>query len=227
MEKSADVTILLDRSGSMASIRETAVEGINKFIRKMRETPGKGRWSLFLFDDQDSARGAGEVFPLPVFEGVDDKINPFFKLKDFTPRGWTALRDALCMTIRRTKNRIVNSPDGLQPKVLFVIMTDGLENASLEFSTTQMRELLAEAQTKWNWEFIYLGANQDAFAVGESLGQKPCMNTGHTNKINYEATAGGVLYALSEASNSSRAWKAEGNESADDLISNSSPDVKN
>lgn len=160
----ADVTIVLDRSGSMASIRDAMILATNNFIAKMKTAPGTGCWTMFQFDDPSSAQGAGEAFPHVAYAGKSDRDVPGF---EFTPRGGTALVDAVCDAIAKTKQRLNAMTEVVRKatRVLFVIITDGEENSSKRFSSAQMREMIAECQGKLGWEFMYMAANQDAFAV--------------------------------------------------------------
>src|SRR5262245_5538970 len=149
----------------MRSIRDVTVKNINGFIEDINKVPGEGSWSLLQFDDPDSARGGGEGFPHVVFEGRPHREVPLFEAADFCPRGTTALIDAMCLTIQRTRERIASLPEASRPAVMIVVMTDGLENASRAFTGAQLREMVAQMQAApHGWEFVYLGANQDAFA---------------------------------------------------------------
>ena len=163
----ADVTIILDRSASMHSIRRPTVDGINKFIRDVLDIPGEGCWTLVLFDDPASAQGAKELFPHVVFSQKSNEEVPLLEEADFLTRGGTALVDAVCKTLHFTKERISKlSPEGQKERrVMIVIVTDGKENSSHEFSTSDMRGLIAQCQSESRWEFQFLAANQDAFAT--------------------------------------------------------------
>src|SRR5437588_6465110 len=103
MTRPIDVTIILDRSGSMQSIRSATVQGVNDFIRSVNEVPGEGAWTLLQFDDPDSARGADEEFPHCIFGHAPSAQVPLLEPKDFVPRGRTALVDAVCTTLLRLR----------------------------------------------------------------------------------------------------------------------------
>jgi hypothetical protein len=213
-----DITIILDRSGSMASIREAAVKGINDYMRSVDEEPGEGCWSLFQFDEWDSARGAKENFPCKVFEQVPTQRRPFLELHSYQPRGSTALIDAVALTINDIKARIAALAKDKRPtKVMVVIMTDGLENASKEFSNPQLRALIAEQQAA-GWVFLYLGANQDSFAEAGKYG------IDRRFARNYAPTAQGVVSVLGAAARASRNWKLDGNQSAAAFHTDGEPD---
>lgn len=220
MAQVTEVIILLDRSGSMAAIQEATVRGINNFINDVNKVPGEGYWSFYQFDDPASALGAKEAFPHTVFERVHYREVPRLEAKDFLPRNSTALVDATCLTIQKVRERYLASPESRRPRVLIVIMTDGMENASRQFTADQMRQLIAEVQSSYKWEFIYLGANQDTFAVAKDYGVKT------SQAFHYTANAIGTTAVLASGAVCARGWKAEGNKSVDPLMGSSQPDVQ-
>ncbi len=217
-----DITILLDCSGSMESIKEATVKAINGFIEDQKKVAGEGCWTLVQFDDPGSAAGARERFPHVLFSQKSEKEVPLFELPNFQPRGGTALIDALCLTIQQTKDRILALPAVYRPKVLFVIMTDGEENSSREFTTERLRELIAETQTQYGFGYLYLGANQDAFKVASHYGIQ--------GGLSYQANAVGTAAVMTSGAICARAWKADGNESLAKFVSDAnqepSPGVK-
>lgn len=163
-----DITVLLDRSGSMASVRTDVEGGFARFLEEQRRIPGECRLSLVQFDSE-----AIET----LFEGCPIAAAAPISL---VPRGWTPLLDAVGRTIGRTGERLAALPEAERPgRVLFVIITDGLENASREFSRTRVRELIDRQQRVYSWEFLYLGANVDAFAEAGALGLDPAHAAGY------------------------------------------------
>ncbi len=242
MSKFTDITILLDRSGSMNSCRSAAVKGINDFIQTVNADPGEGHWTFLQFDDRDHARGAGEEFPNTIFSHLREYEVPLVEEKDFIPRGGTALVDAVCATVHKIKDWHLSLPKEGQPRVLIVIVTDGQENSSREYTTEQMRELLGEVQEKYGFRLIYLGANQDSFQTARDYGitapvlTSPapswlnqltggCLVGQEAPAMNYSSTPQGTSECLMRTSHVTRAWKAEGNESASDLLSSAQPDL--
>jgi len=219
MSRITDITIILDRSGSMRSIRDATVKGVNSFMDDVNKVPGEGVWSLVQFDDHDSARGAREGFPHVVFENVSSTQLPRLEPADFEPRGSTALVDAVCLTIGRIMTRVLGVAEADRPKVMVVVMTDGLENASREFTSARLREMAAEAQSLHGWEFLYLGANQDAFSEAGKYGIAKTSNV-----FNFSATETGTQRVLDAGARNTRYWKLDGNDSAADLLGNASPD---
>lgn len=161
-----DVTVILDRSGSMASCRDDAEGGLNIFIEEQKKQPGETVFTLVQFDN------TYEV----VHRGVPVKGVPPHKL---VPRGNTALYDAIGRTINEIGERLDKLPESDRPSlVTVVILTDGYENASQEFTQANVKEMIEHQQSKCNWQFTYLGANQNAFAVGGGMGVRPqaCAN---------------------------------------------------
>jgi uncharacterized protein YegL len=162
--KYTHIALLSDRSGSMEKIQSDAQGGINSLIADQRKTTeaigGRCTISLLEFDNY-----ASTVY---TFSNILNVPDPAYHL---VPRGSTALRDSMAALIRTTGQQLAALPEDVRPGVvLFVVMTDGLENASFLTSSYELRQLVQEHQTKYGWQFIFLGANQDAFAVGQEYG---------------------------------------------------------
>jgi hypothetical protein len=154
-----DITIVLDRSGSMASVRSDVEGGFTRFLEDQRALPGECTLSLTQFDSEaiEDVYTARPIREAPVME--------------LHPRGMTPLLDAVGRTLTRTRERLAALPERDRPeRVLFLIITDGQENASREFSKAQVRELIERQRQVYQWDFIYLGANVDAFAEAGGLG---------------------------------------------------------
>lgn len=153
-----DITLVVDRSGSMAQVREDAEGGINAFIASQAKEPGEALLTLVQFDTEYEF----------VHQGVPIKQVPPYRLQ---PRGMTALLDAVGRAINETGQRLASMNEADRPGlVIFVIMTDGLENSSKEFTKSQIKEMIEHQQQKYNWHFNFLGANQDSFAEAEGMG---------------------------------------------------------
>jgi len=169
-EMQTEVIMVLDRSGSMGSCADDVVGGFDNFIKEQREGEGEASVTLAQFDDRYEI----------VYESTPvDKVAPLA----FSPRGSTALLDAIGKTIIASKDRMKTQRPG-PDVVIFVIVTDGHENASKEFSKTQIASMTKECEEKLGWKFIYLGANQDAFSEAGSMG------IGARGTMNYDANEG-------------------------------------
>ena len=174
---------VIDRSGSMSSCWHDTVGGINEYIKKQREVPGEAKISLVFFDTEYAM----------AYNGVDLQDDIFSKpmsFADYSPRGSTALLDAIGKTINTVGNRLAATPEDERPdKVTMFIVTDGEENASREFTGAQIKEMITHQTDKYQWDFVYLGANQDAFAVGMTLGVNPHSCTTYDTKCSAQAFA--------------------------------------
>ena len=153
-----DITLVIDRSGSMEEIRTDAEGGVNAFIREQAQQPGEALLTLVQFDDEHEF----------VHRGIPIKQTPAYTL---VPRGSTALLDAVGRAINETGDRLAKMPEQHRPGlVIFVIVTDGLENSSREFSKARVKEMIQRQQSQYNWHFTFLGADQDAFAEAGGMG---------------------------------------------------------
>jgi uncharacterized protein YegL len=150
--------MVVDRSGSMESIKSDAEGGINSFIDQQKQEPGEALLTLVQFDTEYEF----------VHSGVPVKQIPAFTL---VPRGSTALLDAVGRAINETGARLAAMAESQRPAlVVFVIVTDGAENSSREFTRDQIRTMVEHQQSAYKWQFTFLAANQDAFAAGGSMG---------------------------------------------------------
>ncbi len=160
MKNKTDITIILDRSGSMSSVKDDTIGGFNNFLSEQQKIEGEAVLSLVQFDDQ--------------YETVylDKDINSAAKLTDatFQPRGMTALFDAVGRTINSVGARLSALTESERPdKVLLVIMTDGFENSSREFNAAKVGEMIKHQRDVYNWQFMFIGANQDAVLSAQEI----------------------------------------------------------
>ena len=153
-----DITMVIDRSGSMQSIQTDAEGGINSFIEQQKQEPGEANVTLVQFDtDYEFLHCGVPVKQIPAFTLV--------------PRGSTALLDAVGRAINETGARLAALAESQRPAlVVFVIVTDGAENSSREFTRDQIRTMVEHQQSAYKWQFTFLAANQDAFAAGGAMG---------------------------------------------------------
>lgn len=157
-QEHTEIIIVLDRSGSMSVIKADMEGGLNSFFEDQKKEPGRCSVTLTQFDTEYEI----------VYSGIDLKDVPKV---EFTPRGATALLDAVGRTIHEVGKRLVDMDEANRPgRVIFLIITDGYENASKEFDQAQIKALITEQTEKYNWLFVYLGANQDAFAEARKYG---------------------------------------------------------
>lgn len=156
-----DVTMVVDRSGSMDDIRLDAQGGINAFVQDQAKLPGECRITLVQFDNEYEF----------LHRGVLAQEWPGYEL---VPRGSTALFDAVGRAIVETGARLAEMPEDQRPGlVIFVISTDGMENSSRFYQGAKIREMIAHQKSVYNWQFTFLAANQDAFNEALNMGLTP------------------------------------------------------
>lgn len=181
---STEIVVILDRSGSMQSAKSDHEGGLRSFVEDQKKLDGDVRFTLIQFDSVDPR----EV----VYDGV--RLD---EVKDITlvPRGGTPLLDAIGLGVAHVTERINKA--STKPEVICMIITDGEENSSTEFSLGRVKQLLADKE-KDNWSFLFLGANIDAFATSGALGMSQHMSASFVNnsagvKGVYAASSGNVL----------------------------------
>lgn len=155
-----EIIFLLDRSGSMAGLERQTINGFNSFIEEQRQFEGETIVSVVLFDDRYEI----------LWNGIA-AAHARLTNSEYYVRGATALLDAVGKTILDVGYRLSQAAEKDRPgKVIFVITTDGMENASREFTYQKVKSLITHQQEKYQWEFVFLGANMDAAKEAESLG---------------------------------------------------------
>jgi len=176
-----DITLVLDRSGSMQACAESTIAGVNTFLRDQRATPGSAKFSLVQFDNEYQS----------LYEGKDIRGALDLSGETFVPRGGTALLDAIGRTINRTGERLRALAEADRPgKVIFVIVTDGAENASEEFTREKVNEMIQHQRDRYQWDFVFIGANQDAIKTAAGMG------IGAANSLTYVQNAVGTQSAF-------------------------------
>ena len=160
-ENLTEIVFILDRSGSMSGLESDTIGGFNSMIAKQQKEEGEAIVSTVLFDDET------DVIHDRVAIGEVKKLTE----EDYYVRGCTALLDAVGGAIHHIGNVHKYAREEDRPaKTLFVITTDGLENASRHYSFTDVKKLIKRQQEKYNWEFLFLGANIDAIEVAGNMG---------------------------------------------------------
>ena len=156
-----ELVFILDRSGSMAGMERDTIGGFNSTVEKQKTEPGQALVSTILFDNVSEV--LHDRVPL-------EKINPLTD-NEYFARGSTALVDALGSAIHHIGNVHKYARDEDRPeKTIFVITTDGYENASTRYSIEQVREMVNRQKGKYGWEFIFFGANIDAVSTAAQYG---------------------------------------------------------
>ena len=180
-----ELVFILDRSGSMQGLEGDTIGGFNAMLEKQKKEPGEAYVSTVLFDDQT------EVLHDRMELG---KVRPITD-KEYYVRGCTALLDAVGGAIHHIGNiHKYARPEDVPEHTLFVITTDGMENASRRYSAWQVKEMIQGQKEKYGWEFLFLGANIDAVETAGHLGIAPdravnyhCDSEG--TRLNYEVWA--------------------------------------
>lgn len=192
-----DITVVLDKSGSMESIRKSTIDGYNMFLDRQNELKTEGNITLVQFSSYEYKKGNTE--------SIKDATR--LNYDNYKPDGWTPLLDALGKTMKETGDRL----SGLQDKpdkVLFVIITDGLENASKEYKREDIKNMIEHQKTKYSWEFLYLGANQDSFTEAGGIGinwggtmnfaSSQCMYNNVSMLVNRYSSTGDINFTQEE-----------------------------
>lgn len=162
-ENLTELVFILDRSGSMGGLEESTILGYNNLIEKQKQEKGEVVLTTVLFNDSLKV----------IHDSIDIKsVKPLTK-EEYYVGGCTALLDAIGRSIVSIGNKLNKTKEELRPsKVLFVITTDGMENASYEYSFMKVKEMIKHQTKKYSWEFLFLGANIDAIGVAEDIGIK-------------------------------------------------------
>ena len=170
--------MIIDKSGSMSHMKHAVIDSVNKFINDQKEAPGTATFTLVEFNDEVSTS----------YNAVDLKsVLPF---SDYYPNGMTAMNDAIGRTIYLVGKRLAEMDEKDRPsKVVLAIQTDGCENASKEYTTKQVKEMVKEQTDKYSWEFVFLGTNLDAVKTAVDIGIKKENSMFYQNTV-FGATSG-------------------------------------
>jgi len=180
-----DITLLLDRSGSMNMVRDDTIGGVNTFVADQAKSPGSALFTLVQFDNEYECVYAGR----PVAEA------PLLDQATFVPRGSTSLYDAICRAMTDTGMRLDAIPEADRPgMVIFAIMTDGCENSSQSKTIHDVNAMISEQRDKYNWQIVFLAANQDAIAAASKMGINPGL------AMSYAHSRSGVKNAMAATS---------------------------
>ena len=200
-----EIVFILDRSGSMAGLEDDTIGGFNAMIGKQRKEAGEALVSTVLFDNDSKV----------IHDRVDiQKIQPMTG-KEYYVRGCTALLDAVGDAIHHIGNVHKYAREEDRPeKTLFVITTDGMENASRKYSYKKLKEMIQRQKEKYGWEFLFLGANIDAareaarFGIGADRAANYHADSEGTNVI-YETVSDAITQVRCCAAPLSADWKQQ------------------
>lgn len=187
------IVMVLDRSGSMTKLTAETISGFNKFLADQKACDGEATLTLATFASDYTL--VHDCVPL---DSVKD-----LTLDNYRTGGYTALLDALCRTIDATGVKLAAMPEDKRPhKVIVAIITDGQENYSREFTSRDaVFERITHQREKYSWEFVFLGANQDAIQEGMKLGVTA------SNSYNFIADSAGVAGMNSVFSSNMTAYR--------------------
>lgn len=181
LQRYHELICILDRSGSMETIKDDAIGGFNAFIAAQKSEAEDTRVTLELFDDRFER--LFEALPIAMVRPLDHT--------SFVPRGSTALLDAIGRSLTHARSRIGGLPADQQPEgVIVCILTDGEENSSREYTYHSISDLVAACRDTDGWEFVFLAANQDAIAEASKL------SIGGANAASFQATGKGAAAAF-------------------------------
>jgi uncharacterized protein YegL len=181
-----EIVVIMDRSGSMQDVADDAVGGFNSFLQLQQIVPGEAFLTLVMFNNEHHT----------LINRIDiQHVKPLTK-KDYVPEGTTALLDAVGFTIDTLGTRLYNTKEEDRPeKVIVAILTDGYENASREFNNAAIKNKVEHQVGVYNWNFMYLSADINAFAHAHSYG----IDAGST--YTYDSTKFGTNHVYSTTLN--------------------------
>ncbi len=186
------INVVLDKSGSMGSLTQDTIGSFNQFLSEQKDVPGEAAFTLCTFDDDYRL----------VHDFVKLGTVPELNTKSYRPGGNTALLDALGSTIDTVGAKLAGMPEDERPeKVIFLVITDGEENSSHRFTIDQIKSKVEHQRDVYKWEFVFIGANIDAFHEGQSLGISAA------NSVSYNATKGGTHQLYGSVSSNLRSYR--------------------
>lgn len=156
-----EIAVVLDASGSMQSCVQATLGGFNKFIIDQCKEAGSAKLSLTQFNYKPTAK----------YTNIDIQDVPKLSRRNYKPSGGTALYDAIGVTIDALGESLSSMPESARPgKVIVVIITDGQENASVRYTGERIRLMIDHQKERYSWEFLFIGANQDAITEAAAIG---------------------------------------------------------
>lgn len=211
MKKYVKIINIIDKSGSMGSIIDSAISGFNEFIQGQKSVEGEAIVSTIMFSNLYKV----------LYENMDIKNCNYLDRTNYIPDGNTALYDAIGKTIESEINRLGTLPLEERPeKTLCVILTDGFENASRIFGKEKIKKMITEMKEDFKWEFIFLGANEEASLTAEAMG----ISKG--NSYAFTATEDGIKDAYRGVNFASKVYRMSSDNRMEDVMTQYSSSKK-
>lgn len=205
MMNHTELVFILDRSGSMRGLEDDTIGGFNSVIDKQKKEAGTANVTTILFDDRYEM----------LHDGIDINKVPELTRKEYSVRGMTALLDAVGRSILHMEHEQEQNLEKAG-KVIVVITTDGMENASREFTVSRIKDMIVEKKKENDWEFIFLGANMDAVKEASKFGIGADRSASYINdREGLGKTYAGIACAMSamraapRSANVGAGWKKE------------------
>jgi hypothetical protein len=194
------INIVLDRSGSMKKLSADTIGGFNTFLADQKKVKGEAALTLATFSSDYTL-----VHDFAPLKSITD-----LTVEKYQPSGYTALLDAIGRTINTTGTKLAAMKEEDRPsQIIFVIITDGEENFSREFTREKVFEMISHQRDKYKWEFLFIGANQDAIQEAAKIG----ISVG--NSLNYVADAGGIASVYGSVSGNMTNYRNTGAQQTD------------
>lgn len=167
-----DITVIIDRSGSMGHVVNDVIGAFNNFIDDQKKVDGEATLTLIQFDNIYTVN----------YEAVDIQSVKYLNMTTYQPRGTTALNDAVGKAITSTGKRLSNMAECDRPdKVIMIIQTDGEENSSTEYTSNCLNSMIKEQSDKYSWKFIFMGSDITTSETAKSMGISQANTVLYTN----------------------------------------------
>lgn len=211
MEKYVKIINIIDKSGSMNSMIDVAINGFNEFLQEQKSVEGNVLVTTILFNNKYDV----------LYEDVDIKNCMYFDKDNYKPQYQTALYDCICSVISNEIDKLGGMPIEERPeKTLCIILTDGFENASKKYSQYDVKTMISEMREHFKWEFIFLAADEQASTTAQSIG----ISIG--NSYTFANTSDGLSDAYRGISVSSKVYRMSNLSKMDNLMDEYSKDKK-
>jgi Uncharacterized protein encoded in toxicity protection region of plasmid R478, contains von Willebrand factor (vWF) domain len=199
-ENFTSINVVIDASGSMEGLTNDTIGSFNAFLSEQKLVPGQAALTLCTFNTVHNL----------VHDFVELSTVPDLNPKTYRPNGGTALLDALGTTINNVGAKLAAMPEDDRPsKVIFLIITDGEENSSRTFKKEQVRAMVEHQRDVYKWEFVFMGANVDAFSEGVSLG------ISGNNTFSYTSDSAGTRALYNNISESMTSYRSSNSSQTD------------